>query len=149
MHQYVANTEADTSLTAATAKTVVQITTPSSRRCKVKEVSVSFNSTTTSDAPVLVQLVTKTTAGTGTARTPIAEDQVDPAALVSATVNHSAEGTTGVVLREWRITPVGGALIWQQPLGDEITLAVSTRLALVLTSAASQTGVRAGIKWQE
>lgn len=149
MHQYTATTEGDVSLSAATAKTLVQVSTPASRRAALKEVAVGFNSTTTSHAPVLVQLRLQTTAGTGTARTPIAEDAADPAALCSSAVNFTVEPTGGSILREWRITPIGGQLIYQFPLGDEIRLDPSQRIGLVATAADAQSGVRASIKWQE
>lgn len=149
MHQYQTTATA-VSLTAATAKTVIMISAPSSRRGKVKELAVGFSSTNTAHAPVLVRLMRATTAGTaGSSATPAPIDPADPAALFTAGVNYSAEPTlTDTVAGPFRITPVGGQLIYPIPLGDEVFIATSGRVALVCTAPDGQT-VDAYIKHEE
>ena len=149
MHQYTTSTSADESLTAATPKTLLQLVAPATRKLALKEIHVGFNSTTTTDAPVLVELLRQTSAGTMTAATPAPDDSSDPAALASAARTATAEPTAGTVLRTWRISPVGGGLLIQFPLGDEPVVNVSERIGLRCTSAAGQSGVRAYIKHQE
>jgi hypothetical protein len=105
-------------LTAATPKTVLQIATPSTIRARVCEVVVGFDGVTASDAPVLVELVRQTSAGTGTAVTPLPLDPAAPASLPTALKNHSAEPSGPTVLRAWRVTPAGGLFVVPF-IGDE------------------------------
>lgn len=138
MHQY--NSTADAvALVAATAKTVLQINAPSSRRGKIKEIGIGFSSTNTAHSPVLVRLMRATTAGTSTSTTPAPLDPADPVALFTAGKNFSAEPTLTDELRRWRITPVGGQAIVPLALGDEIFIGTSGRLALVCTAPDAQT----------
>lgn len=149
MHQYQTSATA-VSLTAATAKTVVMISAPATRRGKIKEIGVGFNSTNTAHAPVVVRVMRATSAGTpGSSATPAPLDPADPAALFTAGVNFSAEPTlTDIVAGPFYITPVGGQLIYPLPLGDEIFIATSGRIALVCTAPDNQT-CNAYIKHEE
>lgn len=148
MHQYQTTATA-VSLTGTTAKTVVMISAPSSRRGKIKEFGVAFNSTNTAHAPVVVRLMRATSAGTGSAATPAPIDAADPAALFTAATNFSAEPTlTDLVAGPFYITPVGGQLVYPLPLGDEIFIATSGRIALVCTAPDNQT-CNAYIKHEE
>lgn len=150
-HIYTANNTADVALAVATAKTVVQIATPATRRAWIKEAQISFKSVTSTDVPVLVQLRRQSTAGTATAiaSANIAPDvEGHPAALSSANENATVEPTTGVVVKEWEITPIGGVLVYQLPLGDEIEMAVSSFLGMVVTAPQVQS-CRAYIKFNE
>ena len=150
MHQYTIAPDADVALVAATAKTVLQLATPSTRRAKIKEITVSFKGVTSSDVPVLIRLQRQTTAGTATSTTPVPEDGVDPAALCSASYNASAEPTSAseVPVKQWMLTPTGGTLVYQLPLGDEPALAVSTRFGLIMTAPQAQ-NCRVGVTFQE
>lgn len=140
MHQYVISPDADIALSAATAKTVAQLITPSTRRCGVVEIILSFKSVTASDVPVLVRLQRQTTAGTATATTPGTVDNADPAPLCTASFNASAEPTSAseVPGKQWLQTPVGGLLVLQVPLGNESKLAVSSRYGLIVTAPQAQ-----------
>jgi hypothetical protein len=136
-HIYTANNTADVALAAATAKTILQLATPATRRAWLKEASISFKSITQTDVPVLVQLRRQSTAGTATAivSANVAPDvEGHPAALCSASENATVEPTTGVIVKEWYITPIGGVLVYQLPLGDEIEMAISSFLGMVVTA---------------
>lgn len=148
VHLYTANNAADVALVAATAKTVLQLGTPATRKAWVKEVGISFKSVTLTDIPVLVQLFRQSTAGTATANTPSPDIEGQPAALCSANENATVEPTTGVLVREWYVTPVGGTLVYQLPLGDEVEMAVSKFLGLVVTAAQAES-CRAYFKFNE
>ena len=139
MHIY--NTSASAvSLTAATAKTVVMISAPSSRRGRIKEIGVGFNSTNTAHSPVVVRVMRATSAGTSTSATPAPLDPADPAALFTAGQNFTAEPTlTDLVAGPYYITPVGGQLVYPLPLGDEIYIATSGPLAVVCPAPDNQT----------
>lgn len=148
-HIYTLANSADVALVGATAKTVLQLATPSTRRAWVKEASIGFKSVTSTDVPVLVTLRRQSTAGTATALTANPDIEGHPASLCTACKeNASVEPTTGVIVKEWYITPIGGLLIYQLPLGDEIEMAVSGFLGLVVTAPAAQ-NCRAYIKYNE
>jgi hypothetical protein len=150
-HIYTINNTADVALVAATPKTVLQLITGATRKVWIKEAGISFKSITATDVPVLVQLRRQSTAGTATAiaSANVAPDvEGHPAAISTASENASAEPTTGVIVKEWYITPIGGVLVYQLPLGDEIEMAVSSWLGLVVTAPQSES-CRAYLKFNE
>ena len=121
MDVYTASVDA-VALVAATAKTVLQVATPATKRGRLLELQVSFDGVTAGNSPVLVELLRQTTAGTMTANTPNPHDSAAPASLLTASTNATAEPTAGVVLKRWRITPNGGVLVL--PEGDPVRNAV-------------------------
>ncbi len=148
MHVYRILT-GDQSLTAATAKTVAQLVTGATRRAKILTVETAFSSVTSTEAPVLIELLLQTTAGTMSAATPAIVDQADPAAISTAQITATAEPTASTILWAERVTPVGGTAVFVFPRDEQITMAVSTRVGLRMTSAASQSNVRAVVTFQE
>ena len=153
MHQYGVES-GSVSLVAATAKTVWQWVTGSTRRSRLLEVGFSFVSTTATHIPVLAELRIQSTAGTSSAFTPTLSDQTDPAAISTARNVFTVEPTDVSLLQPgpWSVTPVGGLFVynWSQSLADyNIIMAVSTRLGLRLTAPDAQTGVRAYGLFQE
>lgn len=141
-------TTAAVSVTAATAKTVLSIITGATRRARVKELFVGASSVTSTDAPMLVELVQFDTDGTGTSQTPVPLDAAEPAAICTSKVNYSAEPTTNAVVKKHWLVPPSGSLILQNPLGEEEVLPVSKTLALRVTAPQSQS-VRANLKFAE
>lgn len=149
MHRYSVSATAQ-STSAATTKTLIQLITGSTRRAAILEVTIAFKSSTTTDAPALVELLRQTTVGTaGSNPTPILEDPADPPAIATAGINYSAEPTASDILRSWDVPVQGGLVVYQFPLGYEVVMGVSTRLGLRVTTPQAQTGVEARIVWQE
>ena len=95
--KYVCNADA-VALAAATAKTVLQIATPSTTRARVCQLVVGFDGVTAANPPVLVELLRQTTAGTMTAQTPAPLDSAAPTSLATGSKNASAEPTADTVL---------------------------------------------------
>ena len=147
-HIYTVNNSADQSLVAATAKTLIQLVTGATRKIWVSEVAIGFKSVTATDVGVLVQVVRQSTAGTASAVTPAPVVEGHPAAISTAQEIFTVEPTSGVVVREWEITPIGGQLVYQLPLGTEIEMAVSARLGLLVTAPQNQSA-RAYITFNE
>lgn len=139
----------DQSLTATTAKTIVQLVTGATRRAKILTLELAFSSVTSTEAPVLAELVLQTTAGTMSAATPVAADQADPAAICTAQITATVEPTTTTILWAERLTPVGGTAVWVFPKDEQITMLVSTRVGLRLTAPANQSSIRAVLTFQE
>lgn len=150
MHIYTIDS-ADISLVAATAKTALQLVAGATRRSKIKEIGVSFASVTSTDAPVLAELRTQSTAGTSSAFTPFPLVPDDPAAIQTARNLFTVEPTDVALVYPgpWRVTPVGGLFIYQWPEGEELRVAISTRVGLRLTSPAALSNVRAYMIYQE
>lgn len=148
MHQYSVISD-EQALAAATAETLLQLVTPATRRAKVLGFSLCGASVTSSEAPMLVEFLLQTTAGTATAQTPAALDQADPAALCSAQKSFTAEPTASTILRRLKLTPVGGTIVYHFPEGQEIVMAVSTRVGLRVTSPSAQSNVTAELIYQE
>lgn len=140
------------SLASGTAKTLVQLVTPATRRAKIIEISFSAASVTATDPAVLLELLIQTTAGTSSAGTIALMDQADPAALCSTVVSVTAEptGTTPAGAGPFYTTPVGGLLVYQSPQGFELEMLVSTRVGLRATAGSALTSNVGGyIIWQE
>lgn len=127
------------SLVAATAKTVVQVATPATTRARLCSVEVGFQGVTSTDVPVLVELLRQTTAGTGTATTPAPLDPAAPASLATGLANHTAEPTAGTVIKRWRLTPAGGVLVIPFYGDEQPVLGVSSWMGLRCTAAANTT----------
>jgi hypothetical protein len=135
-------------LAGATAETVIQLLTPSTRKAQVIEIGIGFDSVTASNVPATVELLLQTTAGTGTSITPDPTDPGMPAALVTAQHHFTAEPTASTIRWATTMPVVGGLLIYQLPLDREIIMAVSTRLGLRITSP-SAVNVRGYIMHEE
>lgn len=89
---------AEVALTAATAKTVLQIVAPANQRLKVKRWGVFFDGVNAAAEPAQVRLLRQTTAGTMSALTPTKQDT--HAETVQSTAQHTAtsEPTAGDVV---------------------------------------------------
>jgi len=133
----VVTTEGELALTAATAKTILQLVAPANQRLAIKGFSVSFDGVSATAEPVQVDLVKQTTAGTMSAATPVAEQIGLGAEAIQATANKNAtaEPTTTDVLRRYNIHPQTGREI-RYGLDDEIVMAGGTRVGLRCTAPA-------------
>lgn len=117
--------------------TLLQVVAAANHAVEIDEVSVSFNGTSNTATPVLVQVVRQTTAGTMSSLTG-AKDPADWDETMQTTFQHtaSAEPTAGTVLMEEYVHPQQG-YTWQAPFGRSIKLTGGTRLGVVVTAGAS------------
>lgn len=99
---------AEVALTAATAKTVMQIVAPTNQRLRLKRWGVFFDGVSAADAPVQVRLLRQTTAGTMTSLTPV--KQVAGSETVQTTAQHTAtvEPTASDVIDAAEVHPQSG-----------------------------------------
>jgi hypothetical protein len=130
-------------VTALPGKTIAQITNPSTQRIWITELLVTFDGATATAVPVNIRLARQTTAGTpsgNTTPTPVLMDAGGPASLQTAVVAGAAAWTTeptlGDILWTPRQPPTSG-IGWQWPLGREPVIAVSARVAVIVTAAAT------------
>jgi hypothetical protein len=137
------------SLVAGTTKTIVQVVPGTNTPVRVVEIGVSFNGVTTTDVPVLVQLLRQTTAGTSSSLTLIADQESSSKSVVATGLKtFTAEPTTGNILRDWYITPIAGLFVLQFPLGREVD-ALTSRIALRCNAPTSAVSVNAYISFEE
>jgi hypothetical protein len=143
-------------LVAATAKTLVLVAAATANPPSLVEVQISFDGVTASAVPVLVELVSGTgaTAGTNTAQTP-KQLRGWPAAPSQTTGAHTytAEPTVQLVNRKWDITPNGGMLVLQFPLGREptglVTAATDAKTWSLRATAPAAVNAHAYIEFEE
>lgn len=138
-------------LSATTAKTVLAVKAPSSSGIDLKKLRVSFDGTSGSAVPVLVELcyVTYATAGTSTDASSAIRQIYGRTITVGATAakNYTVEPTALTVVEEWLLTPAGGLVIYDWPLGDTPDSAVSEGFA-IRCNAPAAVNVRAGLVWE-
>jgi hypothetical protein len=142
---YTVSTSSAVSLTAATAKTALMVITPSTFGGDLKKFRVSFTGVTATDAPALVELVTSTNAtnstpGTGNTSETSNIVQVYGRSITTGFTAFSAstsEPTVLTVVERFTLTPTGGTLFYDFPLGDTPDWAVSAGIGLRITAAAS------------
>lgn len=143
-----AATTAEIALSAATAKTVVQITAPTNQALKVTRYSVFFDGTSTTAEPVQVRVLRQTTAGTMTSLTPLKLDDARTETIQS-TAQHTAtaEPTASDVLAVAEVHPQQGYDVIL-PLGGEVIVKGGGRLGIECTAPAT-VNVRAQFWYEE
>ena len=132
-------TEGEVALTAATAKTVLQLVTPANIGVAVRGLAISFDGTSGSAEPGSVELSIQTTAGTMSAVTPRHDDtRVGLTIQSAAQKTATAEPTTTTMLRDWHVHPQTG-VEFRWWLDEEIVLAgtSATRLGVVVNMPAA------------
>lgn len=134
-------------LVAATAKTVVEISTPATRRAWIRRWWVEFDGVTAANAPVKCELARATAVVTGTTVTPNPVDPGGVAALSTVRFNASAEGTIGVILDTKRVPPTSGYEMYLDPKAY-VLVPVSGFWRIRLT-AAQGVNATAGIEFEE
>ncbi len=139
---------AEVALTAATAKTVVQIKAAANHRVAVLGWGVFFDGTSVTAEPVQVRLIRQSTAGTMSALTPVALDG-DIALTLQTTAQHTAtaEPTAGNVVDVIECHPQQGyEMIY--PLGQEVILTGGGYVGIECTAPAT-VNVRAKLRFEE
>lgn len=128
------------SLSAATARTVLQIQAPAQQKVKVVELALFGKGTSGGDTPIYGRCLVQTTAGTMSSLTLVKNyggDDETP----QTTASHSATGTEPTasdVKRPFYFHPQSG-LILPFPPEREIIIKGGTRLGIELTAAQAQT----------
>ncbi len=138
---------AEIALTAATAKTVLQLVAPANQRQKIKGWGVFFDGVSASAEPVQCRLLRQTTAGTMTSLTPV--KTCAGSETVQSTAQHTAtaEPTAGDVLDVVECHPQSG-FEKQIPPDMKMENAGGGRIGIECTAPAG-VNVRAKIFFEE
>lgn len=138
---------AEIALSAATAKTVLQITAAANHRVKIKGWGVYFDGTSTTAEPVQVRLLRQTTAGTMSSLTPVTRGTESETIQTAASHTATAEPMAGNVLDICEVHPQQGYEVIF-PLGDEIQIPGGGRVGIECTAPAG-VNVRAKLIFEE
>ena len=125
-------------LSTTSTKTIIQLVAPTNQRLKILQWGISFKGTTTGDAPIKVDLVEQSTAGTSSALTCYREpdggaETVQGAAREAVTV----EPTLVAVLESHEVHPQGGSFDWVAPQNGPIMMAGGKRIGIRVTAGVS------------
>lgn len=146
---YTAKTEGEVALSAATAKTILAVIAPAQFGIDLRSVEIAFDGVTAANEPVLVEIVSSTQAGAGTS-TSATVNQVYGRAITAgftAARNYTAEPTVLTAIDEFSLTPNGGLIIRDWPLGEGFDQDVSKALGIRCT-APQTVSVRATMKFE-
>jgi len=150
---YVIETAGAIALTAATAKTILNIINGTNTIARLTEFSVSFDGVTPTAVPVLVEICYCTQAGAGTPTggtftpTQIRGATRAPQALGSR--NYSAEPTAITTWKPYLVPAFNGLLVVQFPLGREPENIVTADGLLLRVTAPAVVNCRAYLEFEE
>lgn len=141
---YAVRTSSAVALAAGTAKTVLMVICPSSFGVDLKKFRVSFDGTTATATPALIELVSSTNAtnstpGTGNTSESSNIVQIYGRSITTGFTAFSAstsEPTVLTVVDSFLLTPTGGTLFYDFPLGDTPDTAVSSGIGLRINAPA-------------
>lgn len=123
--------------TGTSKVTVLQVVAASNHGILVDEISISFQGTSATAAPILVEIARQTTAGTMSALTPVKDpDDSDEALQVTAQHTATAEPTEGDVLMRELVHPQTG-YTWQAAFDRKIKIGGGDRLGVAVTAGAN------------
>lgn len=134
---YSAEVGAPVALVAATAKTVLSVIAPAQFGVDLRKYRIGFDGVTASAIPVVVEIVSFTTDGTGTGGTVAQTSGRAITAGFTTKYNYSVEPTTVTLIDRFTITPNGGAVIYDFPYGDSPDCAVSNLFGIRCTAPAA------------
>lgn len=142
---YTLPTPAAVALSAATAKTAMFVLAPSGHGMSLKKFRIGFDGVTASAVPVLWEVnyltaATNSTPGTGNTSATSSIQQVSGRAIsnsFTAGYNCTSEPTVQTNVDADLLTPNGGLLMYDVPLGDEPDAAVSQGFCIRLTAPAA------------
>ena len=128
-------TSAEVALTAATAKTVLQLISPTNQILALLGFELSFDGTSSTAEPVVVQLIRQTTAGTMTSRTPLKKKDRAATLQAAGQENASVEPTATDLIKTFHVHPQAG-VVYPFTVDGEIEVPGGGRLGLKLTAPA-------------
>lgn len=141
---YSLTTLAPVALVAATAKSVLTVIAPAQFGVDLTKIRLGFDGVTASAIPVLVELcdntlATNSTVGTNntTAGTPTQNYGRTITAGFTGFYASTAEPTVLTAFDRWTLTPNGGLVIYDWPLGSTHDTAVSAGITTRLTAPAA------------
>jgi hypothetical protein len=144
---YSAQTGAPVALVAATAKTVLFVLAPATFGMDLKKYRIAFDGVTASAIPVFIEInyltgATNSTPGTGNtslATAPNIQQTYGRAITIGFTGGYActSEPTVQTSVDAYDLTPNGGVVVYDFPLGDTPDAAVSNGFCIRCTAPAA------------
>jgi hypothetical protein len=132
---YTAEVGAAVALAPATAKTVLSVIAPAQFGVDLVGFRLGFDGVTAANTPVVVEIVTWTTDGTGTSGTVVQAYGRSITAGFTTKYNYTVEPTTPTAVDRYSLTPNGGAIVYDYPRDRTPDCAVSNLIGIRLTAA--------------
>lgn len=132
---YTAEVGATVALSAGVAKTVLSVIAPAQFGVDLVGYRLGFDGVTAANTPVVIEVVTFTTDGTGTGGTVNQAYGRSITAGFTTKYNYTVEPTVPTSIDTFRLTPNGGAIVYDYPRDRTIDCAVSNLIGLRLTAA--------------
>jgi hypothetical protein len=132
---YTAEVGAAVALSAGVAKSVLSVIAPAQFGVDLVGYRLGFDGVTAANTPVVIEIVSFTTDGTGTAGTVVQSYGRSITAGFTTKYNYSIEPTTATLIDTFRLTPNGGAIVYDYPRDRTPDTAVSNLIVLRLTAA--------------
>lgn len=141
---YAVRTSSAVALAAATAKTVLMVLSPAQFGVDLKKFRVSFDGTTATATPALIELVTSTNATNSTPGTGNTTESANIVQMYGRSITtgftafsaSTSEPTVLTVVDSFLLTPTGGTMFYDFPLGDTPDTAVSAGIGLRINAPA-------------
>ena len=136
--------------TGTSTKTIFELKTPSTNRCRIIEWWIEFDGVTPTDAPIKVEVGRFSAAVTtmGSSFTPIKYYPPDATSAMTTAYNATTEGAgTATATFVHRISPTSGMYV-QYPLDREMVMDVSSFFRIRVTAAVSRNATF-GVSWIE
>lgn len=138
---------------SAAAKVAIQLATGSTVTARVVAFDVTFDGTTATNTPILVEWVKTTAASSGgSTYTPLKynADGQAVAANVTARINDTTDGTSPTIISSWEVPPTSG-MSYQFPLGRELFIPASAFYEIRLTTASGSgtPNYAVNVVWEE
>ena len=144
-----------TALAAATPKTLIDLIAGANTQCILTQYAVSFDGISASAVPVLMEWCqsTQATAGTpGSSPTPTLIRGLGTSGATPG-INYSIEPTVLTVFDHFFLTPNGGTIVVQFPLGREpqtnLSGSATIKAIALRATAPAIVNVRASLWWDE
>ena len=132
---YTAEVGAAVALSAGVAKSVLSVIAPAQFGVDLVGYRLGFDGVTAANTPVVIEIVTFTTDGTGTSGTVNQAYGRSITAGFTTKYNYTVEPTTVTAVDTYRLTPNGGAIVYDYPRDRTPDCAVSNLIAIRLTAA--------------
>jgi hypothetical protein len=130
--------------TGTSAKTLLQLVAAANVKVKVSEIGIYFKGTSNSAAPIKVDVLRQTDAGTASALTPKKLDDAQETLQTEAQHTATAEPSAGDVLMSMEVHPQSG-FHWQAPFGQDIIIPGGGRLGVRVTAGADVNAIAQAI----
>jgi hypothetical protein len=152
---YKVSTSAAVALSAATAKTTLMVISPAQFGIDLLGFTISFDGVTASAVPVLWEVVRSTNATNSTPGTANTSESANIQQIYGRAITvgftafsaSTSEPTVLTVLDSDLLTPNGGLLVYDFPLGRSLEADVSAGLGIRLTAPAT-VNARASIRFE-